>query len=286
MAHMKRLSEEFGRKAKEYEARSQKAAADEKVAAKREHKQVVAAVASFPWLGLSASKEDITKDVVPVTKTKNEQKPVSLTAPLEHKEIDDLLEAQTKKRAEKKGPMANLKIMQDEMQKEAERNADSINKWTALRYGWQGKYEKPDEALVRNEATALEVSAEHESGHKLSKAQKDAILDVTRQHEMAMARIKRTQARINAMNKLVKEDDVDAKKSLAREQANGLLDENDSMQSRVKAAKSEARLALQAQRFGIPSQAEASLMKSFKQIQKKAQAYEEAEAAVDALKEI
>jgi len=285
MAHMKKLADEFGRKAKEYEARSKKAHVEEVKAARTEHKQVVAAVASFPWLGLSAAKEDITKNVKPPSSTNKNAAVVSLTAPLEHKEIDQLVETEKKKRKQEKGPMASLKAMQKEVEHDSDRNAQSIMRWTALRDGWSGKYDV-DEGDVRAEAMALEVNAEKKSGHKLSKAQKDAILDVTRQHEMAMARIKRTQARINAMNKLVKEDDVDAKKSLAREQANGLLDENDSMQSRVKAAESEASLALSAQRFGIPSQAEASLMKSFKQIQKKAQAYEEAEAAVEALKEI
>merc|ERR1711907_904139 len=105
---------------------------EEEQAARSEHKQVVAAVASLPWMGLSAAKEDINKNVMPPSSTTKNAAVVSLTAPLEHKEIDQLVETEEKKRMQEKGPMASLKAMQKEVEHEDDRNAQSIMRWTAL----------------------------------------------------------------------------------------------------------------------------------------------------------
>jgi len=279
MAHMKKLADEFGRKAKEYEARSRKAGGEYVKAAQQERAQVAAASATFPWLALQASKSDITADAKASTKGGED----ALTRAMKPPEVPRLVKVEQAKHAKYKGPMGAMQQMQDEINKEQSVEAGNTMKWNALADGWTGKIPNPDEGDVRAKAIALEATSEKQLGHKLAGWQKKEILEATRVHEKAIARINMAQRRVAAMNKLVQEDRMAAKKDRAAQEVEQMLDTNDAMQSRVKAAKIEAKMALGAQQLenngGIPE----SLMKSVQDIREKAAKYEAAEEAEAAL---
>merc|ERR1712057_66247 len=282
MAKMKKMAMKFGEEAKVYEARSKNAGVEEKAAAKVEHTQVKTALAAFPWLatGLQAEHEDITKDAKPSKKNLDNNVSDLLSGfGLKHKEVPKLIKSVSAKHAKFKKSTDALKQMETDLEEENGRQATSMMRWQALKDGWKGPISPPDEGDVHAEAMAIEAQAEAKSGHKWNKDQKEMLIEATRAHDMDMKRIARAQKRLNVMSKLVTRDDRAAKKTLATEQAEGMVDENDVMQSKVSAVKAEATMALNQQKNAIPDRATASLMKSLAEIQQKAAIYEQAKEA-------
>merc|ERR1711934_7872 len=240
-----------------------------------------------PWLatGLQAEHEDITKDAKPSKKNLDNNVSDLLSGfGLKHKEVPKLIKSVSAKHAKFQKPTDVLKQMETDLDEENGRQATSMLRWQALKDGWKGPISPPDEGDVHAEAMAIE--AERKSGHKWNKDQKEMLIEATRAHDMDMKRIARAQKRLNVMSKLVTRDDRAAKKTLATEQAEGMVDENDVMQSKVSAVKAEATMALNQQKMNLPDTAELSLMKSLQEIQKKAAVYEQAKEAEEAVEQM
>merc|ERR1711985_80423 len=98
------------------------------------------------------------------------------------------------------------------------------------------------------EAKQIESNLE-KSGHKLSKLQKNEILEATKVHDANNRQIEAARIRLKQMQNLVEEDDAQAKKQLATAQAEEIVDEGEAMQSRVNAALIEPKMALMNSRW-------------------------------------
>merc|ERR1711998_295253 len=265
MSHMAKLSKEMGQAAKVYDKRARQNAVAEKSAARTEREQLVAA-AVVPALAMQVGN--------------------SMHAPGKTWDTSDTDDSM-------------VKVSEVLKHKEDEANeATSMTHWNALVNGWtprQGENLEQFDKVGHDadsvyEAKQIESNLE-KSGHKLSKLQKNEILEATKVHDANNRQIEAARIRLKQMQNLVEEDDAQAKKQLATAQAEEIVDEGEAMQSRVNAALIEPKMALNELKMvpsmsSTPSKAQASMIASYQDVLQKAAAYKAAKKAEEEVEQM
>jgi len=246
MAHMQALSDKLGAMATDYDKRAGYADVEEAKAADKEHKELMAAAVEFPFLGLQTSSA-LSSDASPASIAAD-----PIAEALKHHEVEAIEEAVEQEHADirkraKKDPMAALESVMQRREQASTAEAHRTMEWTALQDGWDmNDLPEPDETEVELKAHRIEEGIEKQGTH-LSQAQQDAILGATRVHEQNNIKIDVVKRRLKAMDKLVEEDDRQAKKERMVSEAEQLADEKDSMDWQVEAVEKEAQEALATQ---------------------------------------
>lgn len=237
MAHMKKLSMQYAAMEKVYDARAAKAAKHDKELGKQERSQMHQLAKQHPILGMESTSGKLVKSVQDA---------------LQHREVQQL-EKDVIKEHEKiqasNDPFAGLKAQVQELDSEEEKDAESVRKWKALRYGYSELIPpKPDEAVIQAKAHKIFQQSEKELGHRLNKEQKKKILEATRVYEANKLEIGAARKRLDAVTKLSTQEARSAKKRLAKSEAEEIFSENDAqtaaMAYKVQQAKVEAKDAI------------------------------------------
>jgi len=296
MSHMAKLSKEMGQAAKVYDKRARQNAVAEKSAARTEREQLVAA-AVVPALAMQVGNSMHAPGKTWDTSDTDDSM-VKVSEVLKHKEVQKLVADIQRKHQAAKGPFGSLKSLQADDKQDEANEATSMTHWNALVNGWtprQGENLEQFDKVGHDadsvyEAKQIESNLE-KSGHKLSKLQKNEILEATKVHDANNRQIEAARIRLKQMQNLVEEDDAQAKKQLATAQAEEIVDEGEAMQSRVNAALIEPKMALNELKMvpsmsSTPSKAQASMIASYQDVLQKAAAYKAAKKAEEEVEQM
>jgi hypothetical protein len=282
MAHMKALRDKYAQQAEDYQAQAGVAAVEEAKAAKKEHEEVSAAAAAFPFLGieLGAPDEKASKPTgIDGFDLEGKAKPDVITEALKHKEVPRMmarLEEEHKqiRKDFEKDPTAGLKHLQEQSHTKNVNDVQNMMRWRALKDGWDATEDdfKPDESKVQYKAHLMEFNIENKEHKKLSQAQKDALEEAVRVHETNNNKIAFTKKRLKVMQKLVDDEHREAKKERMEAEAEEVYDANDAMVEEIEEAKKEAHAALAFQEAANAPDATEDLVSAMQDVQAAASA--------------
>merc|ERR1719502_2400138 len=220
MSKMQETADALEAKEAEYTNRAKIAAAQERAAEKKEHREMQMVDALMP--AASAA----------MLQTHGDARPDKLREAMKHNEVQEILH-EVEQEHETGKPLT-------------EDYGPDLRAWTALKDGWTPFPHEldPDEADVRADAHVIQLNLEAETGRKLTPTQQAQLIEATRVHEANQIKLAVAEKRNKVMRQTVDADAKRARKGLMVAQAEQLYAEEEKMESQVQDAQQAADMII------------------------------------------